>query len=207
MSAFSLPMPPARLAPYLRRLTERSATIQMSEDSNQEPGTRRRLSVAFLPAPLPSRMQSGQHARDLLILIAPPEPRRLIDVTEIATVAQPDAFVRPSRSPSAETAGIPPATAAAWRSLPPGWRRSISSAPRLVGQGVLFDLRERQADPMKVEARSDTPAGRPRSSKDWIARSSLILVPGTWFPTSDIWIRSFGAWLEPRYIFGAGRLN
>ena len=31
-------------------------------------------------------MQPGQHARDLLILVAPPEPCRLIDVTEIATV-------------------------------------------------------------------------------------------------------------------------
>ena len=34
---------------------------------------------------------------------------------------------------------------------------------------------------------------------------SLLSVICSWFLSSET--RSFGAWLEPRYIFGAGRLN
>jgi hypothetical protein len=36
-----------------------------------------------------------------------------------------------------------------------------------------------------------------------LGRSNL-LEPGSWLLVPDI--RSFGAWLEPRYIFGAGQL-
>ena len=44
MSAFSLPIPPARLTPHLRRLTERSATTQMPEDRYQGSGIRGQMS-------------------------------------------------------------------------------------------------------------------------------------------------------------------
>src|SRR5512134_41825 len=78
MSAFSLPMPPARLAPDLHGLTERSATIQMSEDRCQMSGRPHRLACKAM-----------QHPGNLLVVVPPSLPRRLVDIAEIEAVARP----------------------------------------------------------------------------------------------------------------------
>src|SRR5678815_3355692 len=79
MSAFALPMPPARVPPHLHRPTERSPTA--SEVRCQISDVRASRAR--------TRTQTLQHLGDLLVLIMPSVPVVLIDVAQIYAVAQP----------------------------------------------------------------------------------------------------------------------
>src|SRR5689334_5924971 len=88
MSAFSLPIPPGPLTRPLRRLTERSATTQRTDDRGQR--------TERLP---PRPYQALQHLGDRLVLVAPGLPRRIVNIAEVQTIAapQPHLVRRPHR--------------------------------------------------------------------------------------------------------------
>jgi len=67
--------------------------------------------------------------------------------------------------------------------------------------------RQLQADPVNLER---YPISAPEDLKIFDPSYRALghrnlLAPDSWFLTPDT--RSFGAWLEPRYIFGAGQLD
>src|SRR5688572_26495991 len=81
MSAFALPIPPASLTRHLHRPTERSPTTQVTEVREQ--------ATESAQAPV----EPVQHLRDLLVLIAPTLPRRLIRIPEVQAIANPHAHL------------------------------------------------------------------------------------------------------------------
>src|SRR5438105_1101034 len=82
MSAFALPIPPARFTPNLHRPTERSPTVS---------GTRiQKTKVRNLLSLFPTLVQALQHFGDRLIFITPLLPLGFIDVLKIQAVSRPD---------------------------------------------------------------------------------------------------------------------
>jgi len=154
-------------------------------------------------------METPQHPADLAILIAPLPTRFLRQITEIDAVAQPQLRLV--------------ATADRGQQVPPIFRRRrrtllgealdevgtdrFGGPAELVRQGKLFDPRQLQADPVNLER---YPISAPEDLKIFDPSYRALghrnlLAPDSWFLTPDT--RSFGAWLEPRYIFGAGQLD
>src|SRR6059058_1517348 len=82
MSAFALPIPPARFTPHLHRPTERSPTVQGSEVRNQGSVTARSKLAQALTETL-------QHLGDFFVLVSPLFPLLRIKIFQIKTIPKP----------------------------------------------------------------------------------------------------------------------
>jgi hypothetical protein len=169
----------------------------------QDPGTRSQGSGRTRPA----CVETTQHPADLTIAVTPPLTHNLLEITEIDAVAQPQLRLI--------------ATANRGQQIAPILRRRITLLGETLGQvrADRFRCAAQLVLPTQI-ARSAEPSGwldgalaidgthaqRHRDLRRvvFLARSSNLLAPDSWFLVPDT--RSFGARLEPRYIFGAGRL-
>src|SRR5690348_1692538 len=86
MSAFALPIPPARVTPHLHRPTERSPTTPGVRSQRTE--VRNSASSLF-----PASIDALQHLGNFLIFVTPTLPGRSIDITKIMAVANPYAHL------------------------------------------------------------------------------------------------------------------
>jgi hypothetical protein len=196
MSAFALPMPPAPLAGNLHRPTERSATTcrrQKSEIRNQN---RRDADPRA----------SGQ-SPDIRPATAPPLRYRYSQ--DPGSRASTPASRRPIRSPSSRNGQTRAAIMFGDQSLRRDWHISISRRGGFDRRAQTARSAESRGSPGAPPATAATPAGILQDPRPARSTRSLLCVLFSAVLISDfclLHIRSFGAWLEPRYIFGAGRL-
>src|SRR6185437_245827 len=163
----------------------------------------------FLPSVLdpPVPAQSLQHLGELLIFVPPPLPHRRIDIAKIKAIAEPHPhfLARPDRHHQEPLElrrrvmllGIPFGDVRADR---------LARPADLIGKSALLDRWKCQARMMDLKRHAIGPPkdlqvlerGYALSPALHLSSVICILSSGT---------RSFGTWLEPRYIFGAGRLT
>ena len=169
--------------------------------------------------------QTLQHLRDLAILLTPASARSLHRVAEIETIAAPQPhLVGRAHGHRPETRGTPACTPPAGRTLRPGWRRSTcsragSAPPAPAARSPASpDSRRWTSKDNRYASLNTSRSSKPLGAVILATIPSDVRPPDTGphnrhqrHLSSDICHltsepRSFGAWLEPRYIFGAGQL-
>jgi hypothetical protein len=152
-------------------------------------------------------METAQHSADLAIAVLPLPTHNLLDITEIDAVTQPQLrFVTAADRGQQVTPILRRRRTLLGEAFGQVGADRFRRAAQLIGQRKLLDLRKLQACSMEFQREAVRP---PEDLEIFdpaalLARSSNLLAPDSWFLVPDT--RSFGAWLEPRYIFGAGRL-
>src|SRR5579885_419709 len=137
MSAFALPIPPAGLAPRLRRPTERSATTP--EDRSQMSEVR-------------AAMKAGQHPGNLPILVPPPLRRRLVDIAKVPAIQRPHLhLVGGADRHHHKTAELGLRQPLPSKPFGKVGADRLGRPPNLVGQGKLLDPRKLEAHPMHLQ--------------------------------------------------------
>src|SRR5579883_2321518 len=189
MSAFALPIPPAGLAPRLRRPTERSATTP--EDRSQMSEVRCQKTDVRSQNRHEGRTASGQ-SPDTRPATAAPSPRRYSQGP--GNTATTPASRRRSRSPSPQNGGTRASTAAAVQTLRQGWRRSTWTPAEPGRPGQTARSAETRGSPDAPPATADTPAEthqdphpeQPNSSPSALLISALLISALLTFCPSDL---------------------
>src|SRR5918992_3700801 len=199
MSACALPIPPSGLAADLHRPTERSATS--SENREQTTGDRPEAASRAHPQRLD---QALQHFGDLVILLPPGLPDHLVDVAEIETVADPHPhLVGRAQGHDQEATEVRRLHPLPGKALGDVGADRLARPSHLIASPRCSIGGNSRLLPWTAKDTFYARFNTPRSSKE-PAGGSPCLFSVICSLSSEL--RSFGAWLEPRYIFGAGQL-
>src|SRR5260370_10993559 len=153
-------------------------------------------------------VETLQHLAGVYIAGDPSQPCNVVDIAEIDAVAQPQLRLAATADRDRQVTPI-----LRGRMALPGEALGEIGADRfrrraeLIRQGKLFDPRQCQAGSMDLQRQ---PIGASKHLEvfdplNLLSHPRTFLAPDSWFLTPET--RSFGAWLEPRYIFGAGQLD
>ena len=156
----------------------------------------------------PTRIETTQHPADLRKVGHPYLASLLVDITEIDAVTQPQLrlVTAAHRGHQIPTTILRRRMALLGEAFGQIGADRFRRPPQLIGQGELLDPRQLQTEPMQLQRQ---PIGAPEDLQ--ILTLLTVALITSFFLEPDPWllipgIRSFGARLEPRYIFGAGRL-